>query len=102
MRPSHLFLAIIALAIFSDCGLIRTIPAQESTEQPSTRKGVGTGLVQAFEAAIHTACDAYSLNVLKSNRPAMRFYEKLAFQCVGETAIAWKLRKELTAAANKT
>jgi ribosomal protein S18 acetylase RimI-like enzyme len=65
----------------------------------ATRKGVGTGLVQGFEAAIRAACCMYSLNVLKTNTSAIRFYEKLAFQRVGETAIAWKLRKVLAANA---
>ncbi len=67
--------------------------------QRATRKGVGTALVQGFEAEIRPACCSYGLNVLKTNTLALRFYEKLAFQCVGETAIAWKLRKVLAANA---
>ncbi len=59
------------------------------------RKGVGTVLVESFEATIRATSQTYSLNVLKSNTAAIRFYEKLAFQCVGETAISWIFRKEL-------
>ncbi len=62
-------------------------------------KGVGTALVQEFEAEIRPACSTYDLNVLKTNNSAIRFYEKLAFQRVGETAIAWRLRKVLAANA---
>ena len=63
----------------------------------AARKGVGTELVESFEAAIRATCRAYCLNVLKSNRSALKFYEKLAFQLAGETAIAWTLRKDLAA-----
>jgi ribosomal protein S18 acetylase RimI-like enzyme len=61
----------------------------------AARKGVGTELVQGFEATIGASCHMYSLNVLKTNTSAIRFYEQLAFQCVGETEIAWTLRKVL-------
>jgi len=67
----------------------------------ATRKGVGTALVEGFEAAIRATSRTYSLNVLKTNTAAIRFYEKLAFQCVGETAISWTLRKELAEGAGK-
>ncbi len=65
----------------------------------ATRKGVGTALVECFEAAIRATSGTYSLNVLKSNTPAIRFYEKLGFQCVGQTAISWTFRKVLAASA---
>jgi ribosomal protein S18 acetylase RimI-like enzyme len=63
------------------------------------RKGVGTALVRGFEIEIPPECRTYGLSVLKSNTSAICFYEKLSFQFVGETAIAWKLRKALTANA---
>ncbi len=64
------------------------------------RKGVGAALVQGFEAEIRPACRTYGLSVLKANTTAIRFYEKLAFQCVGETAITWRLRKVLAGNAS--
>ncbi len=66
----------------------------------ATRRGVGTALVECFEAATRAACRTYSLNVLKSNSSALKFYEKLGFQVVGERAIALTLRKELAAHAS--
>jgi len=66
----------------------------------ATRKGVGTALVESFEAAIRPTSRTYSLSVLKSNPSAIRFYEKLAFQCVGETEISWTFRKVLAANAD--
>ena len=65
----------------------------------ATRNGVGTRLIQGFEAAIRAAGCTYGLNVLKTNTAAIRFYEKLGFQRAGETATAWKLRKVLAANA---
>ena len=65
----------------------------------ATRKGVGRALVQAFEAAIGADCQAYRLCVAKGNAAAIRFYQGAAFQCVGETATSWILRKELAAGA---
>ena len=64
----------------------------------AARKGVGTALVRDFEVAIRAVSHTYCLNVLKNNTSAIRFYEKLAFQCVGETDIAWTLRKDVAAA----
>jgi ribosomal protein S18 acetylase RimI-like enzyme len=61
----------------------------------AARRGVGTALVRAFEAAIRPASQTYTLNVLKTNAAAIQFYEQLAFRCVGETAITWTLRKGL-------
>jgi len=61
----------------------------------ATRKGVGTALVQGFEAAMGEERQAYSLNVLKTNASAIRFYEQLGFHCIGETAKSWTLRKAL-------
>ncbi len=66
-----------------------------AVDERAARKGVGTALVQGFEAEMSLACRAYGLNVLKTNTSAIDFYEKLGFQCVGETAIAWTLRREL-------
>jgi ribosomal protein S18 acetylase RimI-like enzyme len=63
----------------------------------ATRRGVGTALVECFEEAVAATSGTYSLNVLKTNSAAIRFYEKSAFRYVGETAIAWTLRKELAA-----
>ncbi len=59
------------------------------------RQGVGMALLQAFEAAIGQECHSYRLNVLKTNSAAIRFYEKAGFHYMGETPIAWTLRKEL-------
>ncbi len=67
----------------------------------ATRKGVGRALVQGFEAAIGAACDTYRLNVSKTNTPAIRFYEKLGFQCAGETATSRTLRKDMAAMASE-
>jgi ribosomal protein S18 acetylase RimI-like enzyme len=64
----------------------------------ATRKGVGKALVECFEATLPVECRTYSLNVLKTSASAIHFYEKLAFQRDGETAIAWILRKDLAAA----
>jgi ribosomal protein S18 acetylase RimI-like enzyme len=61
----------------------------------ATRKGIGTALVESFEAAIRQQSSVYCLHVLKSNATAIRFYEKLAFERVGETAISWILRKAI-------
>jgi ribosomal protein S18 acetylase RimI-like enzyme len=66
-----------------------------AVDRSARRQGVGTRLVRAFEEAICRDCKAYSLNVLKTNKAAIRFYENLAFQCAGENAIAWKFRKNL-------
>ncbi len=65
----------------------------------ATRKGIGTALLESFEAEVGTTSTTYRLNVLKSNASAIRFYEKLAFRRVGETEIAWILRKEVAANA---
>ena len=65
----------------------------------ATRKGVGKALVESFEAEVGTTSTTYRLNVLKSNASAIRFYEKLAFRRVGETEIAWILRREVAANA---
>jgi ribosomal protein S18 acetylase RimI-like enzyme len=66
-----------------------------AVDHSARRQGVGARLVRAFEQAICHDCCAYSLNVLKTNKAAIRFYENLAFQRSGESAIAWKYRKEL-------
>jgi ribosomal protein S18 acetylase RimI-like enzyme len=63
--------------------------------QAATRMGVGTELIQAFEAAIRGACRAYRLNVLKDNTTAMRFYQKLGFRLAGKTDSSWILLKEV-------
>jgi ribosomal protein S18 acetylase RimI-like enzyme len=68
----------------------------------AVRKGVGTKLVQAFEEAIRDVCCTYSLNVLKTNTAALRFYETLDFQRIGETVIAWRLRKVLAVGAGQS
>jgi ribosomal protein S18 acetylase RimI-like enzyme len=59
------------------------------------RQGVGTALVQGFDAATPPRYRGYSLYVLKTNAAAIRFYEALGFERRGETEISWKLRKEL-------
>ena len=61
------------------------------------RQGIGTQLVRRFEEAIGGSCRAYRLGVLKNNSAAIRFYEKLGFRYVGESAAAWTLSKTLTA-----
>lgn len=66
----------------------------------ATRKGVGTALVRAFEAAVSPTYRQYSLHVLKGNLPAIRFYERLGFKRVGETAVAWRLSKVVAASAS--
>ena len=63
------------------------------------RRGIGTALVQKFEAAIVPQSQTYSLHVLKNNAAAIRFYEKLGLRVVAETANAWKLRKVLATQA---
>ena len=60
------------------------------------RKGIGSALVQAFEATVPPTYRQYSLQVLKGNVAAIRFYEKLGFKRVGETARGWRLCKVLT------
>ena len=67
----------------------------------ATRKGICTALVDGFEAAIRATSRTYSLHVLKTNTSAIRFYERLAFQGVGETATSWMLRKELPATTGR-
>jgi ribosomal protein S18 acetylase RimI-like enzyme len=64
--------------------------------ETSKRRGVGRALVRCFEATIPPAFHSYCLHVLKSNSEALHFYEALAFHRAGETAISWKLRKELS------
>jgi ribosomal protein S18 acetylase RimI-like enzyme len=59
------------------------------------QRGIGTALVHGFDEAICELSDTYDLGVLKNNAPALQFYEKLAFECVGETAISWTLRRVL-------
>jgi ribosomal protein S18 acetylase RimI-like enzyme len=71
-----------------------------AVDPAASGNGVGTALVEGFEEVIRATCREYSLHVLKTNSSAIRFYEKLAFQCVGETSISWKMRKELAAASN--
>lgn len=61
----------------------------------ATGNGVGTALVRAFETALREVSDSYGLNVLKSNATAIRFYERLGFERVGETPISWTLHKVL-------
>ena len=61
----------------------------------ATRNGFGTALVRAFESHLPAACCTYSLTVLKANSSANRFYDGLAFQRFGETALSWRLRKDL-------
>jgi ribosomal protein S18 acetylase RimI-like enzyme len=67
-----------------------------AVDRSATRKGIGTSLVRAFEAAVPHAYRQYTLQVLKGNVSAIRFYEKLEFKRVGETARGWKLCKVLT------
>jgi ribosomal protein S18 acetylase RimI-like enzyme len=66
----------------------------------ASRKGIGSSLVRAFEAAVPPTYRQYSLQVLKGNLSAICFYEKLGFKRVGETARAWKLCKVLTTGAS--
>ena len=61
----------------------------------ATGRGVGTALVRGFEHAVRKLSHAYRLDVLKTNRAALRFYEKLGFHYVGQTASSWTLRKVL-------
>jgi ribosomal protein S18 acetylase RimI-like enzyme len=63
----------------------------------SERKGIGTKLVHRFEEAIGGSCRSYRLGVMKNNTAAIRFYEKLGFHYVRESAIAWTLSKPLAA-----
>ncbi len=63
----------------------------------AARRGVGTALVECFEAAIRRRCRAYNLTVAKGNISARRFYEKLGFKVVSDRPLAFTLRKELSA-----
>ncbi len=44
--------------------------------------GTATVLVKAFESSIYDRCTGYTLNVLKTNAHAVRFYEKLGLKII--------------------
>jgi len=60
-----------------------------------TSRGIGQALVRGFEEAIREVSNSYDLRVLKNNDRAIRFYEKLGFEHVGETSCSWTFRKTL-------
>ena len=86
---------------------VKAVPREEfcmlslAVARQAARKGIGTALVEGFEAALPATSRTYNLHVLKTNLAAIRFYKGLAFRCVGETAISWTLRKELAATAGR-
>ena len=57
--------------------------------------GAATALIREFDAKLRQSCGGYELTVLKTNERARRFYEKLDFLFIRETAQEYVFQKTL-------
>lgn len=70
-----------------------------AVDESARGTGAGAALVRAFEAQIRDRCSNYGLTVRKSNRQAIRFYEKLGFLLEEESRRGLALRKHFRISA---
>jgi ribosomal protein S18 acetylase RimI-like enzyme len=56
--------------------------------------GAAVALVREFDNTVRRSCEGYELTVLKTNQRARRFYEKLDFVLVRETAQEYVFQKK--------